>query len=88
VSNPQLSSVDSTHRRRPTGVSSDDRTLFFFDEVSGKERAAWREAPSAAFGVFGDLSVAPEGAPDEACRVLYYQGMDADAGVPNTFTAL
>jgi len=36
--------VVGTSRRRPTGVSFDRRTLFYWDEASGTERAAWRPA--------------------------------------------
>ncbi|HXX68651.1 MAG TPA: hypothetical protein VEK07_15795 [Polyangiaceae bacterium] len=65
--------------RRPTGASSDRRTLFFFDEVVGHERAAWRDSPSDPFDTFEDLPNLPEVAPDEDCFYVYFHGSD-DAG--------
>jgi hypothetical protein len=71
--NPEFVSPDSATLRRPTGVSADGQTLFFFDEVSGVERAAWRSSPTAPFDHFEDVSVAPEAAPNADCGILYYQ---------------
>lgn len=65
--------------RRPTGASSDRRTLFFFDEVVGYERGAWRDSPSDPFDTFEDLPNLPEVAPDDDCFYVYFQGSD-DAG--------
>jgi hypothetical protein len=70
----ELASTDATHRRRPTGASADDLTLFFFDEVAGVQRAAWRDTPSAMFSQFADIAVAPEAAPNLDCADLYFQG--------------
>src|SRR5580692_8025285 len=36
-------------RRRPTGVSADGRTLFYWDDASGVEMMAWRPTPTGAF---------------------------------------
>jgi hypothetical protein len=69
---------------RPTGASSDDRTLFFYDEVKGRERAAWRDSPVSAYAQFIDLPFLPQAAPVEDCLTVYFQGMDA-AG-PGLFT--
>jgi hypothetical protein len=70
-SNPELASTDSTHRRRPTGASSDGLTLFFFDEVAGLERGAWRSTTDAAFDQFVDLPDLDEAAPSTSCATLY-----------------
>ncbi len=80
----ELRSVDDTHRMRPTGVSADRRTLFFFDETAASphERAAWRDTQDSLFTQFVDLSGFSEAAPTSKCQTLYYQG----AG-PAVFTA-
>ncbi|MEO8874802.1 MAG: hypothetical protein ABI461_04370, partial [Polyangiaceae bacterium] len=79
-----LQSADATHRRRPTGASSDRRTLFFFDETTlpGIERAAWRNTPDQPFSKFVDMTGFNETAPNTACDTLYFQGTDVGgAGV-------
>ncbi len=63
--------------RRPTGASSDRLTLFFFDEVAGNERAAWRLTPTSPFTRFVDIASLPEAAPDDDCSVVYFHGTDA-----------
>ncbi len=83
--NPEFAIIDANHLRRPTGASADRRTLFFFDEVSGKQRAAWRNDPSAPFGTFVDVPQTPEAAPDENCETLYFRGTDTSG--PGLFTA-
>lgn len=77
VTSPGLASVDATHRRRPTGMSVDDLTLFFFDETVGIERAAWRATRDAAFTYYEDLTAFPEAAPNAACSYLYFKGTDS-----------
>lgn len=58
--------------RRPTGLSSDGRTLFFWDETISIERAAWRDAVSAPFSSFRDLGARRDAAPNASCSHLYY----------------
>jgi hypothetical protein len=72
--NPEFLGTDPSTRRRPTGASADDRTLFFYDEVSGVERAAWRDDPSQPFSYFEDIPAAPEAAPNADCSALYFIG--------------
>jgi hypothetical protein len=86
VAAPGLASIDATHRRRPTGASSDGLTLFFFDETANLERAAWRSSIASPFVQFVDIGV-PEAAPNKQCDTLYFQGTDEDAGAPAVFTA-
>jgi hypothetical protein len=86
LSAPALTSADATHRRRPTGASSDGLTLFFFDETVNLERAAWRASISSPFAQFIDIGV-PEAAPNKQCSTLYFQGTDEEAGVTAIFTA-
>jgi hypothetical protein len=59
-------------RRRPTGISSDGQTLFFWDEVQGVERAAWIDQSTGAFDVFVDLGTRSMAAPESTCSRLYY----------------
>jgi hypothetical protein len=84
----QFASASGTQTRRPTGTSGDGLTLFFFDEVAGNERAAWRESPSpmSEFTLFVDLPDFPEAAPGGSCHTLYFQGTDPEAGTPALFT--
>jgi len=82
IPNVELQAGTGGKRRRPTGTSSDGRTLFFFDEAANVERAAWRDAPAAPFSLFKDIGAFPEGVPSQRCDTLYYQGQDAlGAGV-------
>jgi hypothetical protein len=78
--NSQLVSTDNTHRRRPTGGSSDALTLFYYDEISGTERAAWRDTVTAPFTYFADIGAFPEAAPNYLCDRLYDQATDPEAG--------
>ncbi len=78
--NPQLASTDATHRRRPTGGSSDALTLFYYDEIAGTEMGAWRDTPSAPFTYFGVVGAFPEAAPNYLCDRLYFQGIDPEGG--------
>jgi hypothetical protein len=78
VPNPELQSTNDGKRRRPTSISADGRTLFYFDEVTLLERAAWRDTPASAFGLFKDIGAAfAEAVPNLRCDTLYYQGQDA-----------
>ena len=76
----QLASVDATHRRRPTGVSADDLTLFYYDEVAGVQGAAWRTDSAQDFAYFETIAAAPEAAPNLDCSGLYFLSTDADGG--------
>jgi hypothetical protein len=40
-------------RRRPTGLSADGKTLFFWDEVAGVEQATWRKTAQGGDFAFG-----------------------------------
>ena len=45
----ELQSLGQGMSRRPTGLTADGRTLFYFDEVRGIARAAFRGTSSGAF---------------------------------------
>ncbi len=76
--NPEFAITGAAQVRRPTGASSDRRTLFFFDEVAGKERTAWRNSPAEPFDYFADLPQAPEAVPSDICDTLYFHGSDSN----------
>jgi hypothetical protein len=59
-------------RRRPSGISSDSQTLFFFDQVTSTERAAWLNEPTGQFDSFADLGSRLWAAPATSCATLYY----------------
>lgn len=88
ISGPEFAIASGSQTRRPTGTSGDGLTLFFFDEVAGNERAAWRESasPMSEFTLFVDLPDFPEAAPGGSCHTLYFQGSDPEAGTPALFT--
>ena len=64
-------------RRRPTAISSDEQTLFFWDEISTTERAAWIDESTGAFDVFVDLGARAMAAPNTACTELYFSSPGA-----------
>jgi hypothetical protein len=74
--NPEFANTMATPVRRPTGVSPDQLTLFFFDEIAGKERAAWRTTRKAPYDKFVDLPMLPEAAPAGDCLSIYFHGSD------------
>ena len=67
-------------RRRPTGISTDLKTLFFWDEIAGAQRAAWRPTPLEPFDHFVDLGAFEGAQPNATCRRLYV-ALDGDLAV-------
>jgi len=67
-----LDGTDTT-RRLPTGVSADERTLFYFNEDSMKEEARWRDAPTltSPLSDMVDLGTRRGAQPNAACNRLY-----------------
>ena len=67
-------------RRLPTGISSDGRTLFYFNEESAKEEARWRATNSPSSPLYDMLSLGGRrgAAPNSSCNRLY---SDADGDV-------
>jgi hypothetical protein len=79
VAGELLTSADPAHLLRPTGVSIDGRTLFYFDGALGRERAAWRSDAgggsallASPFSRIDDLPMLPEAAPNASCDRLYF----------------
>ncbi|HET9934209.1 MAG TPA: hypothetical protein VFQ35_26085 [Polyangiaceae bacterium] len=79
LGNPELT-ASAGHAMRPTGASRDGRTLFFFDEASRTERAAFRPDAEAAFDVFTTLGGFVGATANLGCTTLYYEDRD-DSGV-------
>jgi hypothetical protein len=62
-------------RRRPTGLSSDGLTLFYWDEIDGKEKAGFRKTPMTfdlTFSGFVDLADKKDAQPTAKCNRLYF----------------
>ena len=74
--------------RRPSGLSTDDRTLFYWDEVSNSEKAAWRPTATALFDTFVDLGQRRNAAPTGACARLYYGAPAVDGGSGGAITIM
>ena len=74
-------------RRRPTAISSDEQTLFFWDEVMTTERAAWIDTSTGAFTVFVDLGTRRWAGPNAACNRLYYSDEPAGGSSFDLFVA-
>lgn len=74
--------MSGTSRRRPTGLSADNRTLYYYDEVSATPRAAFRPGTSLDFTEF--FAVLPPGTrpmPSSACdRIYLTASLASDAG--------
>jgi hypothetical protein len=82
---PQLAANGSA-RRRPTAISSDEQTLFFWDEVGATERAAWVDPLTGAFDIFMDLGTRSGAGPNATCTRLYY-ATATDGGVEDLLVA-
>ncbi len=62
----------SASRALPSGLSSDSRTLFLFDEGSGKQQARFRDRPDAPLYTAVDLDARARAVPNGKCDRLYY----------------
>ena len=59
-------------RKLPTGLSSDLRTLFYFDEGTNTETAIFRDRPDAPLYDMVALGQLAGAAPNSSCNRLYY----------------
>jgi hypothetical protein len=66
---------------RPTGVSSDGLTLFYYDAARGTARAAFRATPNTPFGWFSDFPDHLRPQPNASCDRLYYSPRSGAASV-------
>jgi hypothetical protein len=67
----------------PTGMSSDDLTLFFWDGVAQTEKAAFRDSAGAnnTYKQFVTLGAYRNAAPVGSCgRIYYCDGPQTDGG--------
>ena len=69
-------------RRLPTGLSTDERTLFYFNEESAHEEARWRDnaLPTASLYDIMSLGARRGAIPNSGCDRLY-SGADTDVVV-------
>jgi hypothetical protein len=58
--------------RRPTALSSDQRTLFYWDEVAREARATWRRRLDEAFSGSESVGTRQNAMPNRGCDRLYY----------------
>jgi len=68
-----------TSYRRPSGVSLDGLTLFYWDEVSGSEGMATRPVLTQPFNQFAALGARVNASPAASCRRIYYALPAGDA---------
>ncbi|CAN5460677.1 hypothetical protein BH09MYX1_BH09MYX1_50020 [soil metagenome] len=61
-----------TKYRRPTGISADRLTLFYWDEVDAQARAAFRLDETSDFATFIALGQKPAAQVNGACTQIYY----------------
>ena len=66
-------------RRHPTGLSSDALTLFYWDDVTGSEKAAFRGALLGDFDTFIELGAHRGACPNTACDALTYSATSASS---------
>jgi len=59
-------------RPLPSGLSSDSRTLFYFDEKTSKEVARFRDRADAPLYTLVDLGARDGAVPNAKCDVVYY----------------
>ena len=62
----------SAARPLPSALSSDSRTLFYFDEATNKQVARFRDRPDAPLYTAVDLGVRVGAVPNAGCDVVYY----------------
>lgn len=76
----QLAAPDTSGKRmHPTGMSIDDLTLFFWDEVAGTERMAFRDGSikNNTFNQFVDIGAHQNAVPTAGCGRIYFSGSGA-----------
>ena len=66
-------------RRRPSGISADTLTLFYWDDAAGGEMMAWRATADDSFGNPQSLGPRTGAQPNATCTLLYYSA-PADGG--------
>jgi hypothetical protein len=62
----------SSARALPSALSSDSRTLFYFEEASGKQVARFRDRPDAPLYTAVELDARAHAVPNARCDRLYF----------------
>lgn len=62
--------------RRPTGLSTDHRALFYFDEPTGHEKVGFFDYDALTATLFVDLGARSDAQPNDDCTMLYYTATD------------
>jgi hypothetical protein len=70
-----------TSYRRPSGISLDDLTLFYWDEASESEKMAWRSFSTSPFSTFVDIGALANASPTADCTRIYYSTPGAAGAV-------
>jgi hypothetical protein len=81
VANGGAFAASGSMLRHPTGVSADDLTLLYWDDVAATEMAAWRPFTSQPFDHFETLGALKGAAPNAACDKLYYSAPGSAGGL-------
>lgn len=78
VDGDSLSSVGGK-RKIPTGVSADERTIFFLDEATGRSGASTRAAQTCGFDAKGTVDLGDRlwATPNAACDALWFNAVAA-----------
>jgi hypothetical protein len=79
LSSTQLTRSGTSYRR-PSGLSLDDLTLFYWDEVSGSEKITTRLATSQPFSGQVDIGALTNAVPTASCTRIYYAVPGTGAG--------
>ena len=78
--NVQQLGRSGTSYRRPTGLSLDRVTLFYWDETTSSEKIATRPDLTQPFNLFTDIGNLTRAAPTASCQRIYYSMPAPEAG--------
>lgn len=79
VNGDPVQETNDEMRRRPSGISADARTIFYWDGATGAEMMAWRTTADGAFANAQSIGAKTGAQPNGACTALYYSA-PADGG--------
>jgi len=79
--NASVSDASGPVLRHPTGVSADNLTLFYWDDVDATEKMASRPRTTQPFGPPVTLGALRGAAPNAACDALYYSAPGTAGGL-------
>jgi hypothetical protein len=81
----QLARV-GTQYRRPSGMSMDELSLFYWDETMGSEYIAYRSTPALDYSVFVNIGALMNAVPMADCSRIYYSVPAIDGGPAGAIT--